>query len=145
MDSVGYIDIYTYSFISKKGRYIMACYDYCCNQCKHKFDLILTYEEYDSTVIECPKCNSSEVYRRYDNMPNLAFGNSVGAQAEKNTKKIGKAKISEYNQEQKETRAKKRKLPWYGKMDPQKSKELGKITDKKLQKIAINKYIMESK
>ena len=126
----------------------MPTYEYRCDCCKKYYDIFLTFAEYDSEIHPpCPNltCEPNKVHRRYDNMPNLAFGNSVGAQAERNAKKIGKNKLAEYEHQQKERRTKRRKLPWYGKMDSQKSKELGKITDKKLQKIAIKKYIMEGK
>jgi putative FmdB family regulatory protein len=35
----------------------MPIYEYACPQCKHEFELRLSFRESDSTAL-CPKCNS---------------------------------------------------------------------------------------
>lgn len=42
----------------------MPTYDYRCEECHHRFDIFLSYEEYDHTDVHCPKCGNSQVQRR---------------------------------------------------------------------------------
>ena len=41
----------------------MPLYEYRCQKCLKKFDVRLTYAEYDSFVPLCPNCQSSKVQR----------------------------------------------------------------------------------
>ncbi len=42
----------------------MPTYDYRCQSCKARFELYLTYAEYDHSQITCPECGSGQVARR---------------------------------------------------------------------------------
>jgi putative FmdB family regulatory protein len=41
----------------------MPTYEYRCNNCNHKFDLFLSYQEYDSADISCPACGDQDPER----------------------------------------------------------------------------------
>jgi putative FmdB family regulatory protein len=41
----------------------MPLYEYRCQDCRKRFDIRLTYGEYDSFVPVCPNCSSSKVQR----------------------------------------------------------------------------------
>jgi putative FmdB family regulatory protein len=36
----------------------MPTYEYRCKDCNHKFELILSYQEYENTPVTCPVCNA---------------------------------------------------------------------------------------
>jgi putative FmdB family regulatory protein len=40
---------------------IMPTYEFKCEKCKKRFELIMTVSEYDSKKIRCPKCKSTRV------------------------------------------------------------------------------------
>lgn len=42
----------------------MPTYQYTCYQCKKRFEVYLTYEEYDQAQVTCPACQSENVHRR---------------------------------------------------------------------------------
>lgn len=42
----------------------MPNYEYRCLACKHRFEVYMTYTEYGTKVVNCPKCNSSDISRR---------------------------------------------------------------------------------
>lgn len=42
----------------------MPTYQYRCMNCKKRFELFLTYQEYDAKKILCPHCTSDQVQRR---------------------------------------------------------------------------------
>jgi putative FmdB family regulatory protein len=42
----------------------MPTYDYRCLSCKTRFELYLTYAEYDQKTVTCPNCGSESVRRR---------------------------------------------------------------------------------
>lgn len=42
----------------------MPFYDYVCPDCNHRFDIFLTYAEYGSRPVACPRCKSRRVRRR---------------------------------------------------------------------------------
>jgi putative FmdB family regulatory protein len=42
----------------------MPAYEYNCLDCKRKFEIFLSYEEYGSAEITCPRCGSANVQRR---------------------------------------------------------------------------------
>ncbi|NMB55323.1 MAG: hypothetical protein GYA15_11530 [Leptolinea sp.] len=42
----------------------MPNYDYRCLDCKKKFDIFLTYQEYGNKRIECPYCGSVHLQRK---------------------------------------------------------------------------------
>lgn len=42
----------------------MPTYDYRCKSCKARFELFLTYAEYDQKKVTCPKCGSGQIVRR---------------------------------------------------------------------------------
>ncbi len=39
----------------------MPTYDYVCEKCNKKFNLILTISEHENKKIRCPKCKSQRV------------------------------------------------------------------------------------
>lgn len=41
----------------------MPIYEYRCNDCNHKFELFLTYQEYETEVVCCPSCGKSNPKR----------------------------------------------------------------------------------
>jgi len=41
----------------------MPNYEYCCTDCNHIFEIFLTYQEYGSQTMDCPKCESSQIKR----------------------------------------------------------------------------------
>lgn len=38
-------------------------YDFQCTQCKHSFEKVMTFKEYDTKKVLCPQCKSSQVRR----------------------------------------------------------------------------------
>jgi len=42
----------------------MPTYEYFCLDCKRKFEVFLSYSDYDKTEIACPYCNSAKVQRK---------------------------------------------------------------------------------
>ena len=42
----------------------MPIYQYRCLNCKNRFEVYLTYQEYGTKVIQCPRCTSVQVQRR---------------------------------------------------------------------------------
>ena len=42
----------------------MPTYEYRCTTCKTRFDLFLTYTEYDQKKTTCPQCGGDKVQRR---------------------------------------------------------------------------------
>lgn len=42
----------------------MPTYDFRCNNCKKRFDIFLSYADYESAVIKCAHCGSSDVERK---------------------------------------------------------------------------------
>jgi putative FmdB family regulatory protein len=42
----------------------MPIYQYRCLNCKNRFEVYLTYQEYGAKVIQCPHCTSDQVQRR---------------------------------------------------------------------------------
>jgi len=42
----------------------MPTYDYRCLNCNRRFDIFLTYQEYETTKVHCPHCQSDRVQRR---------------------------------------------------------------------------------
>lgn len=124
----------------------MPTYEFKCKKCEHEFEKFYSFKEYDQGIqCSCPNCDSKKIERRYDNPP-IGFvkgnENTIGQLAEKNSKKIGKNKIKEYNHQQSERMLKKKK-PWYGSLDKNKSKEIFSTKDKQKQQKIIKKYIME--
>ena len=41
----------------------MPTYEYHCIDCNHKFEIFLSYQEYGSTAVTCPKCGLSHPER----------------------------------------------------------------------------------
>ena len=41
----------------------MPTYTYRCENCHKRFEVFLTYNEYDGAVVTCPKCESENVMR----------------------------------------------------------------------------------
>jgi len=44
----------------------MPTYTYRCNDCKKRFEIFLTYDEYQQMVVTCPACQSANIARRID-------------------------------------------------------------------------------
>lgn len=42
----------------------MPTYDFVCNKCNQRFDVFLTFAEYDKTKVSCVHCKSKDVRRR---------------------------------------------------------------------------------
>jgi putative FmdB family regulatory protein len=42
----------------------MPNYDYICLDCNQRFDIFLTYAEYGTRPVSCPRCKSKNVRRR---------------------------------------------------------------------------------
>ncbi len=42
----------------------MPNYDYRCLNCKRRFEIYLSYQEYGEEVVRCPHCESEQVQRR---------------------------------------------------------------------------------
>ena len=42
----------------------MPEYEYRCLNCKRRFSLFMTYQEYGTRSVVCPNCNSNQVQRR---------------------------------------------------------------------------------
>ncbi len=51
----------------------MPNYSYTCLDCKKRFSIFLSYQEYDQADVFCPHCNSSEVTR---NLGRVRFARS---------------------------------------------------------------------
>ena len=41
----------------------MPIYEYRCKDCNHKFELFLSYQEYENTLVTCPACGGSNPER----------------------------------------------------------------------------------
>lgn len=37
----------------------MPTYEYRCKDCNHKFELILSYQEYENAAVSCPSCGAA--------------------------------------------------------------------------------------
>jgi putative FmdB family regulatory protein len=44
----------------------MPTYRYRCFDCKKRFEVFLSYQEYGTKVVSCPHCNSEHVQRRIE-------------------------------------------------------------------------------
>src|SRR4026208_1838398 len=42
----------------------MPSYDFICNHCNQRFDVLLTYSEYGKKTVTCAHCGSKDVRRR---------------------------------------------------------------------------------
>lgn len=42
----------------------MPTYQYRCLNCKKRFEIFMTYQEYDTRQVTCPHCHSDQVQRR---------------------------------------------------------------------------------
>ncbi len=42
----------------------MPTYDFVCNNCKQRFDLFMTFNEYGKKIVTCAHCGSKDVRRR---------------------------------------------------------------------------------
>ena len=42
----------------------MPTYQYSCLNCQRRFELFITYAEYDNQQVTCPRCHSQQVRRR---------------------------------------------------------------------------------
>jgi putative FmdB family regulatory protein len=42
----------------------MPTYQYHCLDCKKRFELFMTYDEYDKQTVKCPLCNGENIKRR---------------------------------------------------------------------------------
>jgi putative FmdB family regulatory protein len=51
-------------FKLRTGEMPMPTYEYRCEECHHRFEVFLTYDEYDQSYVHCPKCGSDQVKRR---------------------------------------------------------------------------------
>jgi putative FmdB family regulatory protein len=44
----------------------MPSYRYRCSDCKKRFEVFLSYEEYGQKIVTCPHCSSENVQRRIE-------------------------------------------------------------------------------
>ena len=44
----------------------MPIYRYRCENCKRRFEIFLSYEDYDKKTVLCPHCDSDRVQRRIE-------------------------------------------------------------------------------
>lgn len=44
----------------------MPTYTYRCLDCQRRFEIYLTYEDYDQAAVQCPRCGSDHVRRKID-------------------------------------------------------------------------------
>jgi putative FmdB family regulatory protein len=51
-------------FDVNNGVYPMPSYVYHCENCQKRFEIFLTYAQFDTTTVHCPKCGSDQVRRR---------------------------------------------------------------------------------
>lgn len=88
----------------------MPEYSFSCEKCDHNFSEIWSMQEYDCKVkkVKCPSCKSKRVYRDFatDNfVPNYVKGlheaATLGEYADKQVKKLGKAKVEQMRRDQK--------------------------------------------
>jgi len=88
----------------------MPEYSFSCEKCDHNFSEIWSMPEYDCKVkkVKCPSCKSKRVYRDFatDNfVPNYVKGlheaATLGEYADKQVKKLGKAKVEQMRRDQK--------------------------------------------
>jgi putative FmdB family regulatory protein len=42
----------------------MPGYEYCCLDCRKRFDIFLSYKEYGTVEVRCPHCQSANVQRK---------------------------------------------------------------------------------
>ena len=42
----------------------MPSYDYICNACHKRFEVFMTYAEYEQKTVACPACGSEDLRRR---------------------------------------------------------------------------------
>jgi putative FmdB family regulatory protein len=43
----------------------MPVYEFICNDCQKKFEVVKPIKEYDPKKVTCPKCDSKKVERRW--------------------------------------------------------------------------------
>ena len=42
----------------------MPYYDYNCLECNDKFSTFIAYEDYETMIVKCPRCNSKNIQRQ---------------------------------------------------------------------------------
>jgi hypothetical protein len=127
----------------------MPTYSFVCKPCQQEWDQYYSFDDFDKLVkpgkIKCPKCKKKAQDKLH--APNINVGNTIGAQAEKNNKRLGsygleaKIKADEDKRIKKKPKAKK---PWYGQMPREKLKEIKNAIGQDKQN-KIDKYIKEGK
>jgi len=109
----------------------MPNYEYACGNCPYKFDIVQSIK--DDPIVICPVCDKPELKRVFHAVPVFSKGSptTVGAQAEKNEKLLGRYGLEEKRHQIKTEReaAKKKaraqlglpeeapKRPWWRKSD----------------------------
>ena len=46
----------------------MPLYDFRCRECKKRFEVARSIDQYDAKKIRCPKCGSRKVERQWSNV-----------------------------------------------------------------------------
>ena len=54
----------------------MPYYDFRCNNCHKRFEVFLTYAEFDQKIVSCPHCNSENLTRLIRRV-RISRGNSI--------------------------------------------------------------------
>lgn len=88
----------------------MPTYEFCCEKCKHNFELYLSF--YEKHPNKCPKCKKGVLNQVFtgDTIICIKGENTIGQIGESNWKKHG-GKIKEEMAKKKEE--KESKLPWW--------------------------------
>lgn len=129
----------------------MPQYHFTCDKCNEYWQKQYTFKEYDEIVLpkkeKCKTCKKAKKVRVIIQPPMINLGATIGARAERNTKRLG-GKVDEEHAKKIEKNKKKNKKaadPWYGKLGKPKMKEIFGETNEKEKKRKIQKYIREGK
>lgn len=128
----------------------MPTYTFQCKKCKNNWETQYSFKEYDEIVVPklvpCVLCKRTKGVSIVLHPPMINLGATIGARAERNTKRLG-GKVDEEHAKKIEKNKKKNKKsdPWYGKLGKPKMKEIFGETNEKEKKRKIQKYIREGK
>lgn len=70
----------------------MPTYDFICNTCNQRFDIVQTFSEYGKKTVNCTHCNSADVRRR---MTKVRIAKSENTRMESMTDSLGNLEAME--------------------------------------------------